>query len=77
MKSLYYRSISYLHSMRAVYVQSNHDMWKEDIDKANSYRDSIQSLNLHPAAEWAWVPVATALDDERDDLKNIAISDLN
>ncbi len=76
MKSLYYGSLSYLHSMRAVYVQSNHDMWKEDIEKANSYRDSIQSLNLHPAAEWAWVPVATALDDERDDLKNIDIADL-
>ncbi|MDE6794904.1 MAG: hypothetical protein K2J63_06325 [Muribaculaceae bacterium] len=76
MKSMYYGSISYLHSMRAVYVQSNHDMWKEDIRKANAYRDSIQALNVHPVAEWVWVPVATALDEERDDIKSLNIKDL-
>lgn len=75
-KASYYGSISYLHSMRAVYVQSNHDMWKEDICKANAYRDSVQALNVHPVAEWVWVPVATALDEEREDIKDLDISAL-
>lgn len=74
MKSSYFGALAYLHSMRAVYVQQNHDMWKTDITKANAYRDSIQDLNLPPAEEWLWVPVATALDEECEDIRSVDIT---
>ena len=76
MKSLYFGSIAYLHSMRSVYVNSNRAMWKEDIDQANAYRDSIQAMQLPIVPEWAWVPVATALDSEIEDIRSVDITPL-
>lgn len=66
MKSSYFGSVAYLYSMRSVYLQSNKNMWKEDISKANQYRDSIQAMNLPESSEWLWVPVATALDGKSE-----------
>ncbi len=74
MRSAYFGAREYLHSMRAVYVQQNQEMWKNDITKANAYRDSIQALNLPPASEWLWVPVATVLDEQRDDIRSVDIT---
>lgn len=76
MKSMYFGSLSYLYSMRAVYINSNREMWKEDISKANQYRDSIQSLNLPPSADWLWVPVATALDSQMENIADLDVSQL-
>lgn len=74
MKSAYFGAKEYLHSMRAVYVEHNNDMWKEDIAKATAYRDSIQALDLPPASDWMWVPVATVLEDHRDDIRSVNIT---
>lgn len=76
MKSMYFGSLSYLYSMRAVYINSNREMWKEDISKANQYRDSIQSLNLPPSPDWLWVPVATALDSQMENIDDLDVSQL-
>ncbi len=76
MKSMYFGSLSYLYSMRAVYINSNKKMWKEDITKANQYRDSIQALNLPSSPDWLWVPIATALDNQTDNIQSLDVADL-
>ena len=76
MKSMYFGSMSYLYSLRSIYLQSNKDMWREDVRKANEYRDSIYAQNLPESSDWQWLPVATALDAERSDLADIDISSL-
>lgn len=76
MKSMYFGSLSYLYSMRGVYINSNKKMWKEDMAHANQYRDSIQALNLPPSPDWLWVPVATALDNEMDNIGSLDVTDL-
>lgn len=76
MKSMYFGSLSYLYSMHGVYLNSNREMWKEDMAKANQYRDSIQALNLPASAEWLWVPVATALDSEMENIADLDITEL-
>ncbi|MDE6533225.1 MAG: hypothetical protein K2M27_06800 [Muribaculaceae bacterium] len=73
-KSRYFGSLAYIYSMRSVYLQSNLDLWKEDMAKANQYRDSIQSLNLPLSPDWAWVPVAVSVDDDSKHLTDAEIS---
>lgn len=76
MKSEYFSSLAYLYSLRSVYLQSNKDMWRIDVDKANEYRDSIQAVGLPRSCDWHWVPVAAALDGGGPDIKDVDVSEL-
>ncbi len=76
MKSMLYGSLSYIYSMRSVYLQSNHDMSKKDLAMANQYRDSIQAMNLPEAQDLLWVPIAYAIDREGTDMTTLDISQL-
>ncbi|MDE5796258.1 MAG: hypothetical protein K2H75_04045 [Muribaculaceae bacterium] len=76
MKSMYFGSMSYLYSLRSIYLQSNKEMWRDEVRKANEYRDSIQAQNLPQSPEWLWIPIAAALDSEYCDMSSIDISAL-
>ena len=64
MKSKYYESMEYIHSMRKVYLKAETDLWKENVSKATQYRDSINAQGLKTSPMWAWVPVAVAVEDK-------------
>lgn len=76
MKSRYFGSLSYIYSQRSVYLATNQKMSKEDIAKANQYRDSIQSMNLAENSDLLWIPIAAAIDKDNADLKDIDVTDL-
>lgn len=75
-KATYYELMAYAHSMRAVYLHSNKSIWRENLNKANSYRDSIPASEMKNVKEWQWVPVALALDSEEGEVRNVDISKL-
>lgn len=74
-KSDYYELRAYAHSMRAVYLHSNKNIWREDLDRANHYRDSIAALN-GSQDKWLWVPVALTLDSEKGDVGKVDVTRL-
>ncbi len=76
MKSKYFGSLSYIYSQRSVYLVTNQKMSREDLTKANQYRDSIQSMNLTANCDLLWVPIAAAIDREGVDLTAIDVTDL-
>lgn len=76
MKSMLYGSLSYVYSMRSVYLQSNKEMSKKDIAIANQYRDSIQAMNLPETQGLLWVPIASAIDREGADISSLDVSRL-
>lgn len=66
----YYQMMEYIYSMRSLYIQTNHDMCKNDIVQSNLYRDSIHALDRNVSAEYPWAPVAVKVERdsfERDD----------
>lgn len=69
-KSKYFESMSYIHSMRSVYVQSDKKMREHDLDYANRYRDSIKAMHLPPTTDWVWVPVAAAIEGKNQTLSD-------
>lgn len=75
-KAKYFESLSYLYSMRSIYLKANHDMWKDEVKKANEYRDSIRALDLQQSSNLQWIPIATALDEGRDDIATMDVTDL-
>lgn len=75
-KATYYELMAYAHSMRAVYLHSNKSIWRENLNKANSYRDSIPASEMKNVKEWQWVPVAMAIDSEEGDVRNVDITKL-
>lgn len=76
MKAKYYESLSYIYSMRSVYLHSNKEMSKEDLNRANEYRDSIQKMNLPGQRDQLWVPVAACIDRESANINSLDVSDL-
>ncbi len=75
-KSRYFGQLAYAYSMRGLYVHSNHEKWKDDISRANEYRDSIGKLNLAANPDWLWVTVASAVDTDDKDISNLDITAL-
>lgn len=71
MRSKYFEALSYAYSMRSLYLHPN-DMWKEDITRANQYRDSIEA----GSDDWLWVPIAMAVDNHSPDSDAIASIDV-
>lgn len=76
MQSKYFESLAYIYSMRSVYLNTNQRMSKEDLAKANQYRDSIQSMNLPANNDFLWVPIASAIDREGYDVSSIDVDAL-
>lgn len=76
MKSMYFSSLSYIYSMRSVYMLPNEKMAKEDLKKANEYRDSIQALECGKNQSFLWVPIATSIEREGGDLGRLDVSEL-
>lgn len=58
----FFNAMAYVHSMRSVYVQSNPQLWQEELRKSNAYRDSLKDNASPTDKEWLWVPVAIELD---------------
>ncbi len=76
MKSKYFGSLSYIYSQRSIYLGANPKMSKEDLSKANQYRDSIQSMGLIENADLLWVPIAFAIDRDGANPSDVEISGL-
>lgn len=76
MKSKYFGSLSYIYSQRSVYLVSNQKMSREDLDMANQYRDSIQSMHLPGNRDLLWIPIASAIDRDEVDLSSVDVADL-
>ena len=76
MKSRYFGSLSYIYSQRSVYLATNQKMSREDLAKANQYRDSIQAMNITANSDLLWVPLAAAIDRNDANLKNIDVTQL-
>ncbi|MDE5870381.1 MAG: hypothetical protein K2H22_00325 [Muribaculaceae bacterium] len=76
MKSMLYSSLSYIYSMRSVYLLPNKDMSRKDLAIANQYRDSIQAMDLPETHGFLWVPIAAAIDREGVDISSIDVSQL-
>lgn len=75
-KAKYFGNISYAYSMHAVYLNGNQDNWNKEIAIANSYRDSLQNLNIPINDQWLWVPVSEAIDEENKDITGLDITGL-
>lgn len=76
LKAKYFDTLSYVYSMRSVYLRSNYDIWREDIDKANQYRDSIKALDLSDNDDWLWIPVAMAVDNHPAAVEEVDVTRL-
>lgn len=76
MKSMLFGSLSYIYSMRSVYLLPNKEMQRKDLIMANQYRDSIQALNLPESQNLLWVPIAAGIDCEGFDVTKLDISAL-
>lgn len=76
MRSMYFSSLSYIYSMRSVYMLPNEKMSKKDLAKANEYRDSIQTIDLPENRSFLWVPIAASIDREGADMKGLDVSEL-
>ncbi len=76
MRSKYFGSLSYIYSQRSVYLVSNQKMSREDLDKANQYRDSIQSMHLPANHDLLWIPIAAACDRDGVDLSSIDVTEI-
>lgn len=76
MRAQLYGSLSYIYSMRSVYMLPNQEMSKKDLQIANQYRDSIQAMNLPETHGLLWVPIAACIDREGLDISKIDVSDL-
>lgn len=74
-KADYFELRGYAHSMRAIYLESNKNIWREDLNKANAYRDSIAAMG-GKADKWLWVPIAVALDSEGGDVRRLNVEKL-
>lgn len=73
-KSRYFDNTAYAYSMYSVYLYDNHEQWRDQIDKANTYRDSICALHLPPGEDWLWVPLSIATEKEPKDVSGVDIS---
>lgn len=76
MKAMLFGSISYIYSMRSVYLQSNYEMSRQDRNVANQYRDSIQAMHLPENQDFLWVPIAQSIDTEGADISSIDVDPL-
>ena len=76
MRAQLYGSLSYIYSMRSVYMLPNQEMSKKDLQIANQYRDSIQAMKLPETHGLLWVPIASCIDREGLDISKIDVSDL-
>ncbi len=76
MKSKYFESIAYIYSMRSVYLDTNQKMSKEDITKANQYRDSIKAMSLPHNNDFLWVPIATAIERGGTELSTLDVAEI-
>lgn len=76
MKSMLYGSLSYIYSMRSVYLQSNKEMSRKELAMANQYRDSIQAMNLPETQGLLWVPIAASIDRDGVDISSLDVSQL-
>lgn len=70
MKSLYFTSLQYIYSMRAIYMRPNEKMANEDMVRANEYRDSIQTIDLPENKSLLWVPIAASLDGGNNNISD-------
>lgn len=76
MKSMYFENLSYIYSMRSVYLLANQEMSRKDLDMANQYRDSIQAMHLPHDPNLLWIPIATSIDSKGFDISSLDISGL-
>ena len=76
MKARLYGSLSYIYSMRSVYMLPNQEMSKKDLQIANQYRDSIQAMNLPESHGLLWVPIAACIDREGVNISDIDVAAL-
>ena len=76
MKSMLYGSLSYIYSMRSVYLLPNKEMSRKDLAIANQYRDSIQAMDLPESHGLLWVPIAAAIDRDGVDISAIDVTQL-
>ena len=76
MKGMLFGSLSYIYSMRSVYLLPNKEMQRKDLIMANQYRDSIQALELPESRGLLWVPIAAGIDREGFDVSKLDISAL-
>ncbi|MDE6291316.1 MAG: hypothetical protein K2M16_07275 [Muribaculaceae bacterium] len=76
MKSMLYGSLSYIYSMRSVYLLPNKEMSRKDLSIANQYRDSIQAMHLPESHGVLWVPIAAAIDRDGVDISELDVSEL-
>ena len=70
-KSRYFEVLSHAYSMRSLYLKPN-DVWKEDVDRAIQYRDSITA----GGDDWLWVPIAMTVDNGAPDADAVAALDV-
>lgn len=73
LKAEYYSIMEYTYSMHSIYMESDKNLWREDMAKSNMYRDSIRKVTDGKEREWLWVPVAIGIDesDYRYDLEAV------
>lgn len=76
MKSMLYGSLSYIYSMRSVYLLPNKEMSRKDLAIANQYRDSIQAMDLPEGHGLLWVPIAAAIDRDGVDISSLDVAQL-
>lgn len=76
MRAMYFSGLSYIYSMRSVYMLPNEEMSKLDLAKANEYRDSIQPTGGAKGDNFLWVPIAISIDREGADLSKLDITQL-
>ena len=76
MKSMLYGSLSYVYSMRSVYLLPNKEMSRKDLAIANQYRDSIQAMQLPEVHGLLWVPIAASIDRDGVDISTLDVSQL-
>ncbi|MDE7347664.1 MAG: hypothetical protein K2N48_13110 [Muribaculaceae bacterium] len=76
MKSMLYGNLSYIYSMRSVYLLPNKEMSRKDLAIANQYRDSIQAMKLPETHGLLWVPIAAAIDRDGVDISALNVSRL-
>lgn len=76
MKSMLYSNLSYIYSMRSVYLLPNKEMSRKDLAIANQYRDSIQAMNVPETHGLLWVPIAAAIDRDGVDISTLDVTRL-
>ena len=76
MKANLYSTLSYVYSMRGVYLLPNKELARRNFVTASQYRDSIQQIELPEGHGLLWVPIAAAIDGGKSDPADIDVSAL-